>query len=127
MINDAGRMPGRGGSGAVMGHMKLKAIVVRGTGRVDLAEPATFRAAAVGVNKLNATSPQVEGLRVLGTPRVMDNNWPLSDIPTKNFALGIAGSHVRQPRREEDAGDHPGAARRLSPVQHGLLALGARA
>ena len=88
MVNDAGRMPGRGGSGAVMGHMKLKAIVVRGTGRVDLAEPAAFREYAVGVNKTNATSPQVEGLRVLGTPRVMDNNWPLSDIPTKNFSLG---------------------------------------
>jgi aldehyde:ferredoxin oxidoreductase len=88
MVNDAGRMPGRGGAGAVMGHMKLKAIVVRGTGRVELAEPAAFRQYAVGVNKTNATSPQVEGLRVLGTPRVMDNNWPLSDIPTKNFALG---------------------------------------
>ena len=88
MVNDAGRMPGRGGSGAVMGHMKLKAIVVRGTGRVELAEPAAFREYAVGVNKTNATSPQVEGLRVLGTPRVMDNNWPLSDIPTKNFSLG---------------------------------------
>ena len=88
MVNDAGRMPGRGGSGAVMGHMKLKAIVVRGTGRVDLAEPAAFREYA-GASQQDQRHVAPGGrLRVLGTPRVMDNNWPLSDIPTKNFSLG---------------------------------------
>ena len=88
MINDAGRAPGRGGSGAVMGSKNLKAIVVRGTQPIELADPEGFRKAALDINKLNATSPNIADLRVLGTPEVMDNSWPVGDIPTKNWSLG---------------------------------------
>ena len=88
MMNDAGRAPGRGGNGAIMGRMKLKAIVVRGTQPVELADPKGFKAKALGVNRQNATDPSVEGLRVLGTAEVMDVSWPVGDIPLKNWSLG---------------------------------------
>jgi aldehyde:ferredoxin oxidoreductase len=88
MVNDAGRAPGRGGSGAVMGAKKLKAIVVRGTRPVQLADPEGFKNFALAINKLNGQSPITEGLRTLGTPGVMDNRWALSDMPVKNWSKG---------------------------------------
>lgn len=88
MVNDAGRAPGRGGTGTVMGSKNLKAIVVHGAQKVPLADPAGYKKYAVSVNKLNATAEGIADLRTLGTPEVMDNSWPVGDIPTKNWALG---------------------------------------
>jgi len=42
IIVDRGRAAGRGGCGAVMGSKKLKALAVRGTGEVKVAEPEKF-------------------------------------------------------------------------------------
>lgn len=39
------RAAGRGGAGAVMGSKNLKAVAVRGTGEVEIADPKAFRAA----------------------------------------------------------------------------------
>ena len=88
MINDAGRAPGRGGTGAVMGSKNLKAIVVRGTRKIDLADPERFKVFAVNTNKINATDPGISDLRRFGTPEVMDNSWPVGDIPVKNWSVG---------------------------------------
>lgn len=88
MINDTGRTPGRGGNGAVMGSKNLKAIVVRGTQKVELANPDGYKKYAVSVNKLNAKSDDIYNLRTFGTPEVMDNNWAVGDIPVKNWSLG---------------------------------------
>ena len=84
MINDAGRAPGRGGNGAVMGAMGLKAIAVRGTQEVPLADADAYRATVREINKRMMS----EDMRAYGTAQVMDNDWPLSDIPTKNWSLG---------------------------------------
>jgi aldehyde:ferredoxin oxidoreductase len=88
MINDAGRAPGRGGTGVVMAVKNLKAIVVRGTQKVELADPKGYKSFALGINKLNATDNGIKDLRVFGTPEVMDNSWPVSDIPVKNWSVG---------------------------------------
>ena len=87
VFNDDERAAGRGGAGAVMGRKKLKAIVVRGTGQVELADPEGFRETAVRINKLNATSPNLYSLRTFGTPGTM-TRWPTSNIPTKNWEIG---------------------------------------
>jgi len=42
IMNDKHRAAGRSGVGAVMGSKNLKAIAVRGTGGVALADPAAF-------------------------------------------------------------------------------------
>jgi aldehyde:ferredoxin oxidoreductase len=88
MVNDAGRAPGRGGTGVVMAAKNLKAVVVRGTQKVELADPAGYKKFALSINKLNATSDGISDLRVFGTPEVMDNSWPVSDIPVKNWSIG---------------------------------------
>ncbi len=88
MINDEGRTVGRGGPGAVMGSKNLKAIVVRGTKPVKLADADGFKSLAVSLNKMNATSPGIANLRTYGTAEVMDSSWPVSDIPVKNWSVG---------------------------------------
>ncbi len=84
MINDTGRAPGRGGNGAVMGAMKLKAIVARGTRQVEVANPAGYREV---VRELNRRMQDAD-LRAYGTAQVLDKDWPVGDVPTKNWSLG---------------------------------------
>ena len=43
VMNDGHRAAGRGGAGAVMGSKKLKAIAVRGTGTISVADPSGSR------------------------------------------------------------------------------------
>lgn len=43
VMNDGHRAAGRGGSGAVMGSKRLKAVVVRGSGRMEVASPEEFK------------------------------------------------------------------------------------
>ncbi|MHC1782423.1 MAG: aldehyde ferredoxin oxidoreductase family protein [Anaerolineaceae bacterium] len=88
MINDTGRAPARGGPGAVMGSKNLKAIVVRGTQKVELADPDGFKRYAVEINKRNGRGDETKMLRIFGTPEVMDNNWQVGDIPVKNWSVG---------------------------------------
>jgi aldehyde:ferredoxin oxidoreductase len=88
IMNDAARTAARGGTGAVMGSKNLKAIVVSGSQPVVMADPDGFTKTALAINKLNATAEGIATLRELGTPRVMDNNWPIGDIPVKNWSVG---------------------------------------
>ena len=43
ILTDHGRMAGRTGMGAVMGSKNLKAIAVKGTGKVPVADPERYR------------------------------------------------------------------------------------
>ncbi len=88
ILNDEGRVAGRGGGGAVMGSKNLKAIVARGTQPITLANPAEFKRIAIDINKRNTEFATNNGMRELGTARGLDNNWPISDIPVKNWSLG---------------------------------------
>jgi aldehyde:ferredoxin oxidoreductase len=88
MVNDTGRTPGRGGTGAVMGSKNLKAIVVRGTQKVEVADPDGFKQYAVEINKRNGRGDETKMLRIFGTPEVMDGSWQVGDIPVKNWSLG---------------------------------------
>ena len=58
--HDYGRQAGRGGVGTVMGVKKLKAIVVRGTGSVTVADPETYRKAGMALYK---ACKDAEGLK----------------------------------------------------------------
>ena len=51
IINDKGRAAGRSGVGAVMGSKNLKAVVVRGTGDVRIADMDGFRQAVAAALK----------------------------------------------------------------------------
>ncbi|MBI2830924.1 MAG: hypothetical protein HYX79_01545 [Chloroflexi bacterium] len=58
-INEYYHAAARSGLGAVMGAKKLKAIAVRGTGRVPIAQPERFKSAAREARELIKEPPQV--------------------------------------------------------------------
>lgn len=71
-----------------MGSKNLKAIVVRGTQKVEVADPDGFKQYAVEINKRNGRGDETKMLRIFGTPEVMDGSWQVGDIPVKNWSLG---------------------------------------
>jgi len=86
IMNDKNRAAGRSGVGAVMGSKKLKAIAVRGSGGVTVADPKAFRKTCLD---LLATLASVEvtsqGLPRLGTASLMNVVNACGALPTRNF------------------------------------------
>jgi aldehyde:ferredoxin oxidoreductase len=90
-IDENTRAFGRGGTGAVGGFKRLKALVVRGSnkGRVGPADPDAWepanKAALDGIRDENhVTSPKKGGLSVFGTNVLMNVINSLGALPTKN-------------------------------------------
>jgi aldehyde:ferredoxin oxidoreductase len=86
ILNDKHRAAGRSGVGAVMGSKNLKAVAVRGTGGVKVANTKAFRDAAIesyGLLKQNPVSSQ--GLPALGTPVLVNVINQFGALPTRNF------------------------------------------
>jgi aldehyde:ferredoxin oxidoreductase len=79
---------GRGGLGAVMGVKNLKAVVVDGTKKITLADPAAFKKAQDDVMRLLRASPVVMGelgLGEFGTATLVDIVGQRKMAPTENF------------------------------------------
>ncbi|HUT33923.1 MAG TPA: aldehyde ferredoxin oxidoreductase family protein [Planctomycetota bacterium] len=80
------RAAGRTGMGAVMGAKRLKAVVVRGTGSVEVARLEELRAA------MRAENPKARDdagrLRELGTAGGVPVVEAAGDLPIKNWQLG---------------------------------------
>ena len=89
IMNDKHRAAGRSGVGAVMGSKKLKAVVVRGTGGVTVAEPAGFRAACLdSLAKLKDGEITGAGLSQFGTAILVNVINESGAFPTRNFQEG---------------------------------------
>ncbi len=89
IVNDKHRAAGRSGVGAVMGSKNLKAVAVRGTGGVRVADPRGYRDAAMasyGLLKQNAVT--AEGLPALGTAVLVNVINQSGALPTRNFQSG---------------------------------------
>ncbi len=90
IMNDKHRAAGRSGVGAVMGSKNLKAVVVKGKGRIPLADPDRFKA----FNKtiLDTFKEGVKqtplGLTVNGTAGVVMATQNFGVLPTKNWQQG---------------------------------------
>jgi len=90
IINDRDRAAGRSGVGAVMGSKNLKAVVVKGGGSVQLADPEGFKAFnkdILGKFK-DAVAETPLGLTVNGTAGVVVATQNYGVLPTKNWQLG---------------------------------------
>ena len=88
IINDKHRAAGRSGVGAVMGSKNLKAIAVRGTKGVPLADPAAYFPALWAALKALAGSAGRQGLSELGTIPTIDLTNEFGGLPTRNFLEG---------------------------------------
>ncbi|MCD6370908.1 MAG: aldehyde ferredoxin oxidoreductase family protein [Thermoplasmata archaeon] len=86
IMNDLTHTAGRGGLGAIMGSKRLKAIVVRGTKKPEIANLEDYKIAMKEmVRLLEASPPLNKGLRVFGTSMLYDIVNYLEVMPTNNY------------------------------------------
>ncbi len=88
IVFDGHYCAGRGGLGAVMGAKKLKAIAVRGEGRIPVADEEGLRQAREDIMRLLRTSPAIFGefgLSEFGTAALVDLIHARRMEPTDNF------------------------------------------
>jgi aldehyde:ferredoxin oxidoreductase len=88
VINDKHRAAGRGGCGAVMGSKKLKAIVVRGTGKIPVADPEKIKEINASILDFMKNGPTIEQIKLFGnfgTGGMTAGNALSGDSPVKNW------------------------------------------
>lgn len=88
IMNDKHRAAGRSGVGTVMGSKNLKAIAVRGTGGVDIADPAAFMKSVWKMRAEMQDSPGRKSFSELGTAATIDLTQSFGGLPTRNFLQG---------------------------------------
>ncbi len=88
ICNDKGDFIGRTGMGALMGSKKLKAIVAKGTKKVEISHPeeyATLRKLLVAKSR---DAVVAQSFRSMGTDAGMDLGMMTGDVPIKNWSIG---------------------------------------
>jgi aldehyde:ferredoxin oxidoreductase len=96
-ISHDGRHAGRGGSGAVLGSKNIKAIAVRGSRRVEWANPRELAELAKRLSD-RSFGPATAKYRELGTATNLLTFNRLNVLPTRNFQQGsFAGAEAIAP------------------------------
>lgn len=85
IMQDKGRTMGRCGIGGVMGSKNLKAIAVRGTGSVEVAEPERFMEMVFRLREIFEKSAVSKIYRDYGVPMALKSKQASCGIPYKNF------------------------------------------
>ncbi len=88
IANDYNRFAARCGLGAVMGSKNLKAIAIRGTGKLQLAQKEKFRELTKQLHQTIRKSPGRERMNAFGTNGLMGVLHDFGDVPIKNFKQG---------------------------------------
>jgi aldehyde:ferredoxin oxidoreductase len=84
-----GRQAGRGGGGAVLGAKKLKAIVIRGTGEVPMADEAKVKELIRHWNEIIRKHPVTEADMKYGSGEFLDwMNRVSGTFPSRNWQWG---------------------------------------
>ncbi|MBY9009796.1 MAG: aldehyde ferredoxin oxidoreductase family protein [Candidatus Lokiarchaeota archaeon] len=87
IVNDKARIAGRSGFGAIMGSKKLKAIVLKGARKIEVADNNALiqytKEYNEGIN--NATVGGIEGYKTLGTTMGNEILFQIGDTPCKNW------------------------------------------
>jgi aldehyde:ferredoxin oxidoreductase len=107
-INENDRASGRGGTGAVGGSKKLKALVIKAKKKMPAAKDrdafkAAHKSALDAINENEITGPRKGGLSVFGTNVLMNVANSMGALPTKNSqltafdrAFDVSGEHVNE-------------------------------
>ena len=88
--HDFGRQAGRTGVGAVMGSKNLKAIAVRGTGSIPVADLAKAYAKGKEAYRKVMAKPGFEGWTPEGTAGITNWTNEVGVFPTRNFQTSFA-------------------------------------
>ena len=86
--NDKGHFVGRTGLGAVMGSKRLKAICVRGSGKLEKADETRYRETHKAALLEIKESALAGSLRAMGSDANMDIGMISGDVPVKNWSVG---------------------------------------
>jgi len=102
-VENDGRQAGRGGTGAVFGAKRLKAVALRGRGEVGIADPERTAAIAATL-KERALGPKTAKYRVLGTSANLRVLQRMGQLPTRNFtAAQFEGAENVTPERARES------------------------
>ncbi len=89
VMNMSNRAHGRTGMGAVMGSKNLKAIAVRGHGKVNVMDKeAVAKLARLASTRL-PDYPDMKGLQDYGTASVLNYQNSMGGLPTRNYTSGV--------------------------------------
>ncbi|MBU2646352.1 aldehyde ferredoxin oxidoreductase family protein [bacterium] len=89
VCNDKAHHLGRTGMGAVMGSRNLKALVVRGTGKVPLADEKQFKVVRHNTLETSRDSMVSMSFNQVGTAAAMEMGLMTGDVPIKNWSVGL--------------------------------------
>lgn len=103
------RSAARTGIGAVMGSKNLKAIAVRGTGTIPVAEPVKLMEHSFSLHQVIRKNEFYPGVHRFGTAGLVTLMQPMGRFPTRNYQYGsfdgfedIAGEHLREDHINRD-------------------------
>ena len=103
ILSDHGRLAARTGMGAVMGSKNLKAIAVRGTGKLSYPRDADYKRLRVEANKALREHNLTAIWHALGTSNGVEYQQMLGDMPNKYWtqaafegAENISGSRMAE-------------------------------
>lgn len=86
--NDKGHFVGRTGLGAVMGSKRLKAICVRGSGKLEKADDVRYREIHKAALLEIKDSALAGSLHAMGSDANMDIGMINGDVPVRNWSIG---------------------------------------
>jgi aldehyde:ferredoxin oxidoreductase len=97
IIQHKGRAMGRCGIGGVMGSKNLKAVAVRGTGAVKVAEPERFMDSVFKIRERYRDCPASNLFQDWGIPAILPPKQELCGVPYRNFqGLQLPDEHYKK-------------------------------
>ncbi|MDD3718916.1 MAG: aldehyde ferredoxin oxidoreductase family protein [Actinomycetota bacterium] len=88
IVNEIGSVAGRCGLGTVMGSKNLKAVAVRGGGRMEYADPEAAKGLSKRLAEKLKGSILAGTLHEMGTNGALDTGMLSGDVPVKNWSVG---------------------------------------
>jgi len=89
IVSSGNRVNGRSGMGAVMGSKNLKAVAVRGSLSLDVADPLAFLSEVEKIDQAILSHDEYRKRYQLGTTMLMKDLNDIGILPTRHFQEGV--------------------------------------
>ncbi|HQD06510.1 MAG TPA: aldehyde ferredoxin oxidoreductase family protein [Bacillota bacterium] len=89
IMNDKAHSAGRTGMGTVLASKNVKALVARGSGKIQIKDPEAFKALAQSYREQVKESILCQALGSMGTAANMEAKMFEGDVPSRNWGLGV--------------------------------------